>query len=131
MTFILILFIFSILGILTMLLVKIKEMNMGEPAYSSSLRSGIDTYVEDTIDKIHYTSEQLNHISLGAVVARAMRVITLSFRLMYKTAIQSENKILNFIKGRRTLQRGNHRSDFLEQIGEHKKENGGAGIEEK
>ena len=130
MTGILILFILSILGITAMLYFKIREMQFGHFVFPLRVRDGLDTYVEDTIDKIHHKSTQLNHVSMGALVARMMRIVTLSSRLIYKTAIQSENKILNFIKGRRTLERQARRSDFLESIEEDKKENGGGEIKE-
>jgi len=108
-----------------MFYIKVREINHGYVAYPEKVRDSLDTFVERVTDDAHNFSQKINHISMAAVVTRMMRTITMSFRLMYKTALMSENKIINFIKGRRTLNRNGHRSEFLEQIEEHKKENGG------
>jgi len=81
-----------------------------------------DAFIEESIEYIYTTFEKLNHISFGALLTRTMRMITLSSRVLYKTAIQSENKILNVIKGKRTLERNGRRSDFLGSIEEHKRD---------
>ena len=125
MTGVFILFIVSLVGIIVLMLIKVRELEHGNIPYPMTVRKGFDSYMEGTIDKIHNTSQQLNHISFGIILARIMRVVTLSARLIYKTAIQSENKILNLIKGKRTLERTTRRSDFLGSIEEHKRDNGG------
>jgi len=130
MTIELILFIISLAGIGTMLYIKVREINHGHVAYPLKVRDSVDTFVERVTDDAHHLSQKINHISMATVVTRMMRTITMSSRLIYKTALMSENKIINFIKGRRTLVRNNHRSEFLDSIEEHKRENGSGEIEE-
>jgi len=133
MTGTLILFSISIIGLVAMFWFKLHELKHGKTLYSESVRKSADNAVRKSVDAAANTADNIGKIplrdlSIKAAGSVAKKVGDGAFHV-YKKAVKKDNKIANFVKGKKVLVHREKTSDFLNGIEEHKRANGGGEIE--
>ncbi len=124
------LFIFSFFVILVLLIVKVYETKKEKRFFALKALSHFDTSLEKKFGevKVKYEKEKENAAFLASVeLPRQTRNMFLAAKgaLRQKYATMLPN-----IRGSRILKNAGTASEFLRDIAEHKKENGGGRIEE-
>lgn len=133
MTGIFTLFIISILGLVVMFWFKLYEIKSGKTIYPEHIRKSADNMVVKTIDKAYITGTRVGQLPIKDLTTKAVGNVAKhvgdGVSKVYKKAINSDSKITNLINGKKVLSRNEKRSDFLNDIEEHKRNNGGGEIE--
>jgi hypothetical protein len=129
MTGAIILFAISILGLVIMFWLKIHELSSGKALYPAEVRDSADLAVKTALNKASIMVSKAGKVPVKDISAKAVQRVGVGVYKIYDKTRKSDNKLSNFVRGRKVLSRNNKRSDFLDTIEEYKRENGGGEIE--
>ncbi len=125
----LILFLISITGLVAMFWMKLHEIQNGKALYPEHVRKYADEKLYKTIDTVAREGSKVGDISIRRTLLQFFSITGIYVAKGFKKVSNSDNKLVNFIKGKKVLERQEKRSDFLNSIEENKRENGGGEIE--
>ncbi len=122
-------FAIALLGLILVFAFKMRHMKTGASVYPKGFMDSMDssaTYLRNHIGE-HMTDmdSQKMHRATKAIKDSVVRTT----QGVYQKINNGDSKMSRFIKGERTLARGNKRSDFLEDIEKHKRDTQGGEID--
>ncbi|MFA6338826.1 MAG: hypothetical protein WCW87_02095 [Candidatus Paceibacterota bacterium] len=120
MTIALVLFVGSFLFLVTMLNLKLIELNHGRHFIFSQIRHTADALVHE---KRIVFKKTISHINLQNIISLFLPIILLGFKKLGQIRIFLYNrfeKVISFMKGRDIIKSNGRASDFLQNMTDHK-----------